>query len=281
MMLGFAEMQHENVIMVWRCPSCEGQLNEHETGMRCSLNHSFDRAKEGYVNLLPAQHKRSRNPGDSAEMILGRRKVHEALLYQPLAQRLVDTLAARGGVNTLLDMGCGEGFYGGVVTQRLPHVSVYGIDVSKPAVKFAAKRYGHHHYAVASSRRLPIISSTIDCVLSVFSPCSDAEVARVLRPRGVYLEVGPGAKHLWEIKSALYDAPLEHKAMRRAMSGGTLLDSGEVGYEKTLDNTQLQALLAATPFGFRGLRERRAELQTRTEFPITMAFSWRLFAVVE
>ncbi|MDB2364532.1 methyltransferase domain-containing protein [Luminiphilus sp.] len=267
--------------MVWRCPSCGQALEDSDDRLLCPANHSFDRSKEGYVNLLPVQKKRSKRPGDSLEMVLGRRAVHEALLYQPLAEALGDVAAAKPQIKTLLDVGCGEGFYAGVLSSRLPHLALYGVDVAKPAVKLAAKTYPHHHYAVASSRDLPVMTSMIDMALCVFSPANDAEISRVLRPGGFYLEIGPGPEHLWQLKSALYEQPREHKPLRRKMVGGCLVDEGEVRYRRTLDNDLLRALLAATPFAFRGRRESRAALQAQSNFLVTIAFSWRLFVVGE
>ena len=267
--------------MVWRCPSCGEALEESGHGLLCPANHSFDRSKEGYVNLLPVQKKRSKRPGDSLEMVLGRRALHEARLYQPLAEALVDVVSARPQIRTLLDIGCGEGFYGGTLSSRLPYLAVYGVDVAKPAVKLAAKSYPHLHHAVASSRDLPVMTSTIDMALCVFSPGNDAEISRVLRPDGFYLEVGPGPGHLWQLKKELYEHPREHKPARCEMVSGGLADQGELRYDRTLDNSLLRALLAATPFAFRGRRESRSALQAQSDFLVTIAFSWRLFAVGE
>ena len=267
--------------MVWRCPSCGQALEASDDGLLCAANHSFDRAKEGYVNLLPVQKKRSKRPGDSLEMVLGRRAVHDARLYQPLAEALGDVVSARPGIRTLLDIGCGEGFYGGVLSSQLPHLTCYGIDVAKPAVKLAAKTYPCHHYAVASSRDLPVITSSIDMALCVFSPSNDAEIGRVLRPGGFYLEVGPGPDHLWQLKSALYEQPRQHKPPRRDWAEGLLADEGEISFDRTLDNELLQALLAATPLAHRGRRESRAALTAQPDLLVTIAFSWRLFVVSE
>ena len=267
--------------MVWMCPHCTQSLEVIESGLVCVSGHRFDRAKEGYVNLLPVQHKRSKNPGDSLEMVQGRRAIHTAHVYRALADELVDVVAGCPEVNTLLDVGCGEGYYDGMLSERLPGLSVYGVDIAKSAVRLAARDYRKHHYAVASARQLPVMSSTIDLAICIFSPVSDTEVARAVRPSGFYLEVGPAARHLWELKTALYEQPREHASLRRTIPDGELLREGECHYEKQLTNAELQALVAATPFAFRGYREKREALRERSDLTISLGFSWRLFKLAQ
>ena len=125
--------------MVWICPICELSLEKNQQSWSCDNQHSFDQAKEGYVNLLPAHQKRSKNPGDNPEMVLGRRTIHEAHLYQPLADVLTNIVADCKHPCTLLDIGSGEGYYGGLIARSVPGVTVYGIDIAKSAVKLAAK----------------------------------------------------------------------------------------------------------------------------------------------
>ena len=263
--------------MVWMCPHCTQPLEARESGLLCVNGHRFDRAREGYVNLLPVQHKRSKNPGDNPEMVQGRRALHRAQLYRPLAEALCDLVATCTDVSTLLDIGSGEGYYDGMLSERLPDLSVYGVDIAKSAVKLAARDYRRHHYAVASSRYLPVMASSIDLAMCIFSPVNDTEVARAVRPNGYYLEVGPAAQHLWELKTALYEQPREHPLLRRTIPDGTLLREGECRYEKQLTQTELQAVVAATPLAFRGHREKREALREQSDFLITLGFSWRLF----
>ena len=97
--------------MVWMCPHCAQPLEARESGLSCVNGHRFDRAREGYVNLLPVQHKRSKNPGDNSEMVRGRRALHQAQLYRPLAEVLCDLVATCTDASRLLDIGCGEGYY--------------------------------------------------------------------------------------------------------------------------------------------------------------------------
>ena len=263
--------------MVWMCPHCTQPLEACESGLFCVNGHRFDRAREGYVNLLPVQHKRSKHPGDNAEMVRGRRALHQAQLYRPLAEALCDLVATCTDVSTLLDIGCGEGYYDGMLSARLSDLSVYGVDIAKTAVRLAARDYRCHDYAVASSRNLPVMTSSIDLAMCIFSPVKDSEVARTVRPNGYYLEVGPAAQHLWELKTALYEQPREHPLLRRTIPDGILLREGECHYEKQLTQTELQAVLAATPLAFRGHREKREALREQSDYLITMGFSWRLF----
>ena len=125
------------------------------------------------------------------------------------------------------------------------------------------------------------MSSTIDLAICIFSPVSDAEIARAVRPSGFYLEVGPAARHLWELKTALYEQPREHASLRRTIPDGELLREGECHYEKQLNNAELLALVAATPFAFRGYREKREALQERSDLTISLGFSWRLFKLAD
>ena len=125
--------------MVWMCPHCTQPLEACESGLFCVNGHRFDRAREGYVNLLPVQHKRSKHPGDNAEMVRGRRALHQAQLYRPLAEALCDLVATCTDVSTLLDIGCGEGYYDGMLSARLSDLSVYGVDIAKTAVRLAAR----------------------------------------------------------------------------------------------------------------------------------------------
>ena len=263
--------------MVWMCPHCTQPLEACESGLFCVNGHRFDRAREGYVNLLPVQHKRSKHPGDNAEMVRGRRALHQAQLYRPLAEALCDLVATCTDVSTLLDIGCGEGYYDGMLSARLSDLSVYGVDIAKTAVRLAARDHRCHDYAVASSRNLPVMTSSIDLAMCIFSPVKDSEVARTVRPNGYYLEVGPAAQHLWELKTALYEQPREHPLLRRTIPDGILLREGECHYEKQLTQTELQAVLAATPLAFRGHREKREALRDQSDYLITMGFSWRLF----
>ena len=192
----------------FRCPTCRSPLDGTTTGMRCAQGHSFDRAREGYVNLLPGGRLAGRSAGDDETMVRSRRQVFDAGLYDPVLDAVAAAVATDAPAD-VLDIGCGEGSYGRAIAARCG-AQVWGIDVSKPAVKVAARRHREGRYAVASAYALPFADHEFDAVTNVFSPRDFAEMFRVLRPGAPAFVVTPGPHHLVEIKRALYDSPRDH-----------------------------------------------------------------------
>src|SRR4051794_22665957 len=98
----------------------------------CTRNHSFDVARSGYVNLLQPQDKRSKNPGDTVEAVLGRRRLHDLGVTAPLFNAIA-TLAHASSVDSVLDVGCGEGYYLGQLATQTGS-QAHGVDISLPAI---------------------------------------------------------------------------------------------------------------------------------------------------
>jgi 23S rRNA (guanine745-N1)-methyltransferase len=264
---------------MWACPHCREalQLNTAGNAWACANSHQFDCAKEGYVNLLPANRKRSAHPGDSPEMIAARRRVHEAGLYGRLAKGIEALLSPAEHIENMLDLGCGEGYYSGALQGAQYRAQLYGIDIAKQAVRMAAKHHKHGHYAVASAYQLPLPDDSQGIVLRVFAPSDDKEVRRVLAPGGFYLEVTPAPRHLWELREGLYDTPREHTESRTGLPGMRLQQQEEVSYRASLDPSLLRDVIAMTPFSHRGHREKRAQLLQSEGLTVQMAFSLCLF----
>ena len=239
----------------------------------CLAGHSFDIAREGYVNLLPANHKRSRDPGDNREMIDARRRVHAARLYQPLAERVADIVATMAGEgDAVLDLGCGEGYYAGVVLQRCPGVALYGVDISKAAVRLAARVLTGAQFAVASAARVPLPAGSVDAVISVFAPVVGEELQRLLRPGGCYVKVTPAPKHLWALRELLYDEPRPHKDAADLPRGFVQVVKEEIGFGVDLEGQLLQDLVTMTPYAYRGQRENKERLAGLERLSLEMAF---------
>lgn len=269
--------------MSYLCPLCQQPLFAQQRVLRCENQHQFDMAKEGYINLLPVQHKRSKQPGDSAEMMQARRNFLDAGHYQPLQQRVCDMLNAAlpDSAVEVLDIGCGEGYYTQAVASCLQQERdgsvIYGLDVAKIAVRYGAKRYRNVEFCVASSHRLPFSGNQFDAVLRIYAPCKATELARVVKPQGLVLTVTPGPRHLMQFKALIYQDVKLHDNTPEEMPGFTLIDEQSLGYSMTLNSEESAALLQMTPFAWRARPEVWGILATTTDFACETDFTLRLW----
>jgi 23S rRNA (guanine745-N1)-methyltransferase len=259
---------------MWICPHCQQRLcwSPDERSLACPEHHQFDRAKEGYVNLLPSNRKRSKQPGDDRTMVAARRRVLDAGFYEPLAKGVQALLAEISGIDTVVDIGCGEGYYTAAIADSLPKAKVFGIDIAKEAVRLAAKRHGRLHFAVASAFNVPLAADSVDLATSVFAPVAGDELRRLLVAGGYYLKVVPGPRHLWSLRQRLYTNPQPHAAEPATEQDFETLHTRTVDYTITLDRERLADVVAMTPFAHRGHREKREALLTRPDMTLEMAF---------
>lgn len=241
-----------------RCPLCREVLFISTRAAVCAQGHGFDRAREGYFNLLPAQHKNSLKPGDDSAMVSARQRFLEAGYYTPLLTALCAAVLALHP-EQLLDSGCGEGWY----TARLSAVAaqVVGVDISKAAIKRAAKRTASVTWLVASSAKLPMMDRSVDAITAIFSPLPMAEAARVLRPGGSVFVIAPDAAHLRQLRAALFAAVRPHVPEKWSMQlapAFSLLTELTVQFPLELpDGAAVQALLGMTPYIWRAPVARR------------------------
>ena len=197
---------------VLACPHCGDALERTDSGAACAAGHSFDRAREGYLNLLPGGRlPASTVAGDTADALAARRRFLSTGAYAPVADAVASALGDVDGA--LLDIGCGEGWY----LARMVAPSRFGIDISKKAVQMAARSLPDADFAVASSRRMPVLDGSCAAVMSVFAPHPFDEIARVLRPGGTWVTATPGPMHLHEMRPAhLPGSSAEERFARRA-----------------------------------------------------------------
>jgi len=242
----------------WRCPACEQALVLIDRQWQCCNKHSFDKAKEGYVNLLLAQHKNSKAPGDNKDMVLARRAFLSQGHYLPLAIKIAELLREQLGPMSsesvaLFDAGCGEGYYLQAICKELAaqHIKpiVSGIDISKPAVQKAAKLNKHGEFAVASCFNIPLAENSQNAVIQIFAPSSPSEIKRILKHEGVWIAVNPAADHLRQLKSIVYDSPQSHELDTQAEEGFSLLAQERLSFTIHLENSEERNnLLLMTPF---------------------------------
>ena len=268
---------------IFRCPLCGGPLWEIPQGLRCPKGHSFDRAKEGYVHLLPVGQKHSLSPGDDKAMVAARRAFLDKGWYAPLREALAAlAVAYTGSEPVVLDAGCGEGYYtvgirgAPVSAGKAPHVA--GFDISKFAVQKAAKRCPELDLAVASAYHLPVADGAVDLLLNVFSPLAIEEFRRVLKPGGYYLYVVPAAHHLWELKEVLYDAPYLNEEKETPYEGFSYEKIVPVSYTVHLPNQEdIQALFQMTPYAWKTPGAGKARLAALTELDCQVDFRVHVF----
>ncbi len=259
------------------CPLCQSPLLAQAPSWRCENGHSFDVAREGYVNLLPVQHKKSKSPGDTPDSVQARRAFLQAGHYQPLRDAVTDLLRPLAAL-TLLDLGCGEGYYTSALHEVVPEVT--GLDIAKPAIQLAARRFKGITWLVGSGSLLPLAAQSQDVVSSLFSPLPVAEMARVLRPGGHVLVVTPAPEHLWTVREGLFGEVRAHepdKFLKDFAEGFELVGRELVRYPLTLTQQALKDLLAMTPYAWKAKAERRALLEQQDGFATEAAFSVMLF----
>lgn len=253
------------------CPICGGALEREPGRYACPQGHSFDLAREGYVNLLPANRQHSKAPGDDKDMAAARTRFLEGGWYGPLREVLCSLVEKYAPDRpALLDAGCGEGWYTLALAEAISVKGgrAAGVDLSKPAVKKAARRCPEAQIAVASVYHLPLWDHSVDILTDCFSPLAAEEFYRVLKPDGIFLYVVPGPRHLWELKEVLYPQPYENEEKREEYPGFRYLDVVPVECRFTLpDPRAIQDLFCMTPYYWKTPKEgteRLARLDTLT-----------------
>jgi len=259
-----------------RCPLCHQPLVENAQGLVCVNRHQFDRAKEGYFNLLPVQNKHSREPGDAKEQLQARRQFLQAGFFDSLKLRLQELLPAT--TQTLLDIGCGEGYFTAGFSDALPQTQVYGIDIAKVGVRLAAKAAKNRPaltYCVASSFDLPLADNSIDLVTRIYAPSKDTELSRVIKPGGKLVIVTPGENHLLGLRERIYREVRSHPNPI-APDGFVLFEQHRLEADLRVSERDFcTALLAMTPFAWRLAPELRdsilaSEVQDTLDFSIAV-----------
>ena len=233
------------------CPICHNQLNRVDRSYVCPRNHSFDMARQGYVNLLTVQQKHSLAPGDTREQVLSRRAFLEAGYYAPIAQTLTDTAKELGVTGEILDVGCGEGYYSSRLAGALG-APLTGLDISKEAVRCAAAKYKDAAWLCATAAHIPVETGSAGLVTSLFALTMPEEFRRVLRPDGYYFQVLAAQDHLLGLKSIIYDhLNFKEKDTVPELPGFALVKSVPIRFEFTVEGEQVQNLFSMTPHVFR------------------------------
>lgn len=236
------------------CPICQENLALIESSLKCCNRHSFDLAKFGYVNLAP-QIKQSANY--DKENFQNRQQILEAGFYQAILEGVSDLLATNPSAKTVLDIGCGEGFYSRKLQESHSEKTFYAFDISKDSVQIAAKSEPNWavNWFVGDLARLPIKDASMDILLDIFSPANYGEFRRVLSKDGILIKVIPTKNHLKEIRQRVQDQLTNKDYSNQDIKNHfqehfTILSNQTASLTKTITAEQLQALLSMTPLLF-------------------------------
>ena len=236
------------------CPICQENLTLVESSLKCNNRHSFDLAKFGYVNLAP-QIKQSANY--DKENFQNRQQILEAGFYQAILEDISNLLATNPSAKTVLDIGCGEGFYSRKLQESHSEKTFYAFDISKDSVQIAAKSEPNWavNWFVGDLARLPIKDASMDILLDIFSPANYGEFRRVLSKDGILIKVIPTKNHLKEIRQKVQDQLTNKDYSNQDIKNHfqehfTILSSQTASLTKTITAEQLQALLSMTPLLF-------------------------------
>lgn len=237
------------------CPIDAALLTRDERVLKCEHGHTYDLAKTGYVNLLPVQNKRSKDPGDSKEMVAARQAFLNQQHYFPIVKAILSSWPKDHLIEgvRILDAGCGEGYYLSEIGNALNHQGVdaerTGLDISKWAILAASKRDKAVSWIVGSNASLPAPDKRYDAVLCLFGFPVFKEFSRVLSDDGLMLLIESGPNHLIELRKILY--PSIHDYKQTFFDGVAdfelVLEQAE-SFTFSLDSQQkIQDLLSMTP----------------------------------
>jgi len=271
------------LVPLLRCPLCRSGLISEANRFVCNRGHAFDRARQGYLNLLthPVSTKYDK------ALFTSRRFVWQSGLWDPLvdllAQLLTEQLESDGNRLLLLDAGCGEGSLLRGVWNRLSQggyeAAAIGLDSAKDAVRMAASACPDQAWCVADLAGAPIADYAVHAVLNVLSPANYDEFARMLKPDGIVLKVVPNRDYLRELRNALYASNLvrpvdaleqEARTVQLFRSRTSDVQSFRLRYRRPLDITTASHLVNMTPLGWQAGAAEKEALLDRLEPVITV-----------
>ena len=261
------------------CPLDAAPLVTDELSLVCEHGHRFDVARQGYVNLLGAKDKRSKDPGDSKQMVSARAAFLNADFYQPVADACLNitlgycsTLA--DGHITLMDAGCGDGYYLHHVQENLPsdignRTSLVGFDISKWAVQQCARRCDGTWF-VGSNRHIPMADGSVDLLFDMFGFPDYSSFGRILAPRGRLVRVTPGDRHLIQLREIIYPSIKPRRDRTLYPETFKVVSKQQITSEMSLGAEDLKHLLLMTPHMFRTSPERRQQVLSHSQLTLTV-----------
>lgn len=241
------------------CPVCREKIVRGERAYRCEKNHSFDIAAKGYVNLLLSNQMNAKLPGDNKMMVNARADFLGKGYYSHLADSVAQAVSENFSGGSILDAGCGEGFYTEEIYRRISEktddFSLMGIDISKFACAHAARRFkgdSRCEIAAASIFHMPLGDNSTDVLVTMFAPFCREEFHRILKKDGIFIMAIPGENHLMSFKAAVYDEPYKNQTSDYEIDGFEFIESRKTSKEIFIDNnSDIKSLFTMTPYYYK------------------------------
>lgn len=256
------------------CPVCGGDLFPEANSFRCEKGHCFDKAREGYVNLIAGNHKKGSLIGDNRDMALSRRSFLEKGYFDSLVNELVSIIKEKDfPCPVILDVCCGEGYYSHKIKEST-HCNMQGFDISKEMVRLASKRKDGTLYFVANLARIPVKDCSTDIIFHLFAPFHEKEFRRILSDKGIIITAVAGENHLFELKEILYDKPYKNDEAPPETKDLTLKEKRKVTKKIHLCSKEdIDALFKMTPYYYRTSDKDKEKLSSYGELDITVDFA--------
>jgi 23S rRNA (guanine745-N1)-methyltransferase len=294
------------ILSIINCPVCGGTLIRENKSLVCPHRHTFDIAKQGYVNLLPPGKEKNAHTGDEQVMVKAIVDFLSRGYYKNISDRLAELITEHIPTDTdavLCDMGCGEGYHttniaDGVHRGTGKPVLAVGFDASKHAAVYSSRlsrslgmmpkdgvgaeidSHVQTYFMPANIFRLPICDSSVGAAVSMFAPIAWDEVKRVLKPGGILAVVSSGRDHLIEMRNLIYDEVRLSDFEPEAAEGFSLVASDELCYETIIEtNDDIRNLFMMTPFYYKTTEAGRERLYSKESLKITVNVNYSIFKV--
>lgn len=261
------------------CPNCKSLLYQYGKTLKCENNHSFDFAKEGYINLLLPNQKKKNNPGDNKIMLNARDEFLATGHYDFLIEKIETAINSlnlfsfsNNELTHLLDLGCGTGYYTRNIFKE-KNIKKTGIDISKIGIAKASKKDKTSTYIVGSAFNLPIASNSIDLLLNIFAPIHLDELERVLKLRGYFIKVIPIGNHMREVAELVYENFIPHQSSFQKEielnSKFEIIKTKDLKKILFLSGQELRNFITMTPYFYKFKKE---EMESLEELSVTISF---------
>lgn len=271
----------------YKCPVCGLTLENDGKSFVCGSagRHTFDVAKEGYVNFAVGGKSES---GDSAEMCASRRRFLSKGYYEKFARLLCESVKKyiSPEPEAVIDAGCGEGYYLRAMRSFFPESRLFGVDLAKNAIKLASKSEKQtagkkNEYSVCGIFSLPFFDNSFDAAISVFAPVGAEESLRVLKKDGFLFVAGPGKSHLSGLKRHLYDNPYDNEEKIRRYDGFKYVGKEFTEYTVTVKKDDIFDLFTMTPYYWKTSRGDSEKLRNLAELKTELSFEISVYRAVK